>query len=242
MYHAYHPTDTNYVGRQALFDEVTWPSDGWARINNGLGPSKQAASPLGIAEREEEYNFFDDFNEPTLRFGWQWLQNSIPTYRIANGFLELSPNAAVEKDPIGGIMAYWTTRGNYRATTMIETADLKRGEMAGIAAYGDAENALGAGIQDGKVQVWRREHNQFRVLWTADAPRSGALSSHDGTNRNLLQFRRQFGQGGISGPWALNRTAIICRLGTVGCECAYRRRHQECLRAVRLFENRAYES
>jgi beta-xylosidase len=175
IYHAYHPTDTNYVGRQALLDEVTWTADGWARINNGSGPSKRAASPLGVAERNEEYNFFDDFNAPTLRLGWQWLQNNIPTYRIANGFLELSPNTAVEKDPIGGIMAYWTTRGNYRATTMLETAGLKRGEMAGIAAYGDGENSLGAGVQDGKVQVWRRERNQFRALWTADAPRSAQL-------------------------------------------------------------------
>ena len=172
MYHAYNPIDTNYVGRQALLDEVTWTADGWARINNGKGPSKQAPSPLGVPEREEEYNFLDEFNSPTLRFGWQWLQNSVPSYRMSNGFLELSPNKSAEKDPVGGIMAYWTTRGDYVATTMLDAAGLKRGELAGVSAYGDAENALGAGLRDGKVVVWRREKNEFRILWSDDAPRS----------------------------------------------------------------------
>jgi beta-xylosidase len=153
-------------------DEVTWTTDGWARINNGKGPSRQAPSPLGVPEREEEYNFLDEFNSPTLRFGWQWLQNSVPSYRMSNGFLELSPNKSAEKDPVGGIMAYWTTRGDYAATTMLDATGLKRGELAGVSAYGDAENALGAGLRDGKVVVWRREKNQFRILWSDDAPRS----------------------------------------------------------------------
>ena len=175
MYHAYDPKDLNYVGRQALLDEVTWTPDGWARINNGRGPSRQASAPLGVAEREEEYNFFDDFNAPQLHFGWQWLQNSIPTYRIANGQIEISPNEAQQMNPTGGILAYWTTRGDYTATTMIDAGSVEGGEMAGISAYGDGENALGAGIQNGKVVVWRREKNQFRQLWTGDAPTGGQI-------------------------------------------------------------------
>ena len=175
LYHAYDPHDTSYVGRQALLDEITWTADGWTRINNGNGPSRQAQSPFGIAEREEEYTFFDDFDTPNLRFGWQWLQNNIPNYRIHGGFVELSPNEAAEKDPISGILAYWTTRGDYTATTMIDAASIKAGGLAGISAYGDNENALGAGIQNGKVVGWRREKNQFRTLWSAEPPRSGQI-------------------------------------------------------------------
>ncbi|MDQ3751018.1 MAG: family 43 glycosylhydrolase [Acidobacteriota bacterium] len=170
MYHAYHPKDTNYVGRQALLDEVQWTPDGWATINNGRGPSKTAAAPLGIAEKEEEYRFFDDFNQPTLRYGWQWQQNNIPNHRITNGFLELSPNKDNEKNPLGAIMAYWTTVGSYAATTMIDTATMKNGTIAGIAAYGDGENALGFGLQNGKIIVWRREKNNHRMLSATDAP------------------------------------------------------------------------
>jgi len=172
MYHAYDPKDTNYVGRQALIDEVNWTGDGWATINNGKGASKKSAAPLGVAEREEEYKFFDDFTSSNLRFGWQWQQNNVPEYRISNGFLQLSPNAANAMNPIGAIMAYWTTVGSYTATTMIDAGSVKNGAVAGIAAYGDGENALGFGWQNGKIVVWRRERNNHRTLSTTDAPQA----------------------------------------------------------------------
>ena len=184
MYHAYDPKDTNYVGRQAYLDEVNWTSDGWATINNGKGASKVAAAPYGVAEREEEYRFVDEFNAPALRFGWQWLQNSIPVYRISNGFLELSPNEEQEKNPIGGIMAYYTTNGSYAATTMIDAQSVSGSEIAGISAFGDGENALGFGLQNNKIVVWRREKNNHRVLTTHDAPRGNniflRLTARDG--------------------------------------------------------------
>ncbi len=169
MYHAFDRKDVNYVGRQAYLDEVNWTKDGWATINNGKGASKTAAAPLGIAERDEEYRFFDDFTSPTLRFGWQWLQNSIPTYRINDGFLQLSPNAAQMMNPIGGVMAYYTTNGSYTATTQIDRKSLTSGAVAGLSAFGDGENALGFGLKDDKIVVWRRERNNHRTLSTHDA-------------------------------------------------------------------------
>jgi beta-xylosidase len=170
MYHAYHPKDTSYVGRQALLDEVIWTPDGWANINRGKGASSRAAAPLGVGERDEEYSFFDDFNTPNLRFGWQWLQNSIPNHRSVNGFLELSPNASEKRNPIGGIMAYWTTRGDYAATTMIDADSITGSEIAGISAFGDGDNALGFGLQNGNIVVWRREKGQHNSLSTHAAP------------------------------------------------------------------------
>jgi beta-xylosidase len=171
MYHAYDPKDTNYVGRQALLDEVNWTADGWATINNGRGASKQAPAPLGVAERDEEYRFFDDFTSPTLRFGLQWQQNNVPNYSLSNGFLNLAPGSRDQmKNPLGAIMAYYTTVGSYAATTQIDVDSIKNGAIAGISAYGDNENALGFGVQNGKIVVWRRERNNHRTLSTAPAP------------------------------------------------------------------------
>jgi beta-xylosidase len=170
LYHAYDPKDTNYVGRQALLDEVNWTADGWATINNGKGASKTAAAPAGVAERDEEYRFFDDFTAPTLRFGWQWQQNNVPEYRIRNGSLELAPNSANALNLIGGIMGYYTTNGSYAAMTQVDVSSIKSGAIAGLSAYGDNENALGFGVQNGKIVVWRRERNNHRVLSTHDAP------------------------------------------------------------------------
>ncbi len=170
LYHAFDPKDTNYVGRQALLDEVKWTADGWATINDGKGASKTAAAPLGIAEKDEEYRFFDDFTSPTLRFGWQWLNNSIPTHRISNGFLQLSPNSTQMTNPIGGVMAYYTTNGSYAATTQIDRKSITSGAVAGLSAFGDGENALGFGLKDNKIVVWRRERNNHRTLSATDAP------------------------------------------------------------------------
>ncbi|MDI1243419.1 MAG: family 43 glycosylhydrolase [bacterium] len=185
MYHAFDRKDFNTVGRQAYLDEVNWTKDGWAKINNGMGASKAAAAPHGIAEKEEEYRFFDDFNAPTLRFGWQWLQNSIPAYSISGGFLKLTPNAEQMANPIGGIMAYYTTNGSYTATTQIDRKSLTSGAIAGLSAYGDGENALGFGLQDDKIVVWRRERNNHRRLSTHDAPVGGLIylrmTARDGT-------------------------------------------------------------
>jgi len=172
LYHAYDPKDTNYVGRQALLDEVNWTTDGWATINNGKGASRDAAAPLGIGERDEEYKFFDDFLTPTLRYGWQWQQNNVPNYRINNSFLELSPTIAETMNPIGAIMGYYTTNGSYTATTLIDTANIQSGALAGISAYGDGENALGFGMQQGRAVVWRRERNNHRILSTHEAPKA----------------------------------------------------------------------
>ena len=40
------PRRFEFVGRQALLDEVTWDADGWPAINGGHGPSGSARSPI----------------------------------------------------------------------------------------------------------------------------------------------------------------------------------------------------
>lgn len=173
LYHAYHPQDFVYVGRQALLDEVTWTNDGWAQINNNQGASKQSASPLRTVERNEEYTFFDDFNTPALQPGWQWLQNNEPTIRVARGSLMLSPSAQAKNpnDMLAAAVGYWTTTGDYTATTIVDTRRLNAGAHAGITAFGDAENALGLVVErDGKLILFKREKNQDTMLPT-DQPK-----------------------------------------------------------------------
>jgi xylan 1,4-beta-xylosidase len=175
MYHAYDPRDTVYVGRQALLDEVTWSGDNWAVINGGNGPSKQASAPLGIGERNAEYKFFDDFTSRNLRFGWQWQQSIVPDYRLNNGWLVLSPKPEQARNEIGAMMGWSTTVGDYQATTQLDAAKLAKDTIAGISAYGDNENALGMGVQNGKLIIWKREKNNHEVVSTTDAPKSAPL-------------------------------------------------------------------
>jgi beta-xylosidase len=175
LYHAYDPKDTVYVGRQALLDEITWTGDDWAVINGGNGPSKQAVSPYNIPERNAEYLFFDDFTGRNLRYGWQWQNYNIPVYRQQGGFLVLAPKPDQANNQIGAVMARSTTVGNYTATTQLQTANLGSATIAGISAYGDNDNALGMGFQNGKLIVWKREKNNHQAISTVNAPRGANL-------------------------------------------------------------------
>ncbi len=174
MYHAYHDDDTVYVGRQALLDEIKWGENGWPTINDGDGPSRRADSPTGVAERDSEYSFFDDFTSPRLTPGWQWPQSSEPVVRVARGrggWLTLSPTPGQAKDPVGAIAARSTTRGDYIATTRFDPRTIARGGLAGLSAYGDHENALGLAIsRDGKAVLWKREKKEHTSLKTLDLP------------------------------------------------------------------------
>jgi beta-xylosidase len=73
---------------------------------------------------------------------------------------------------LGAVVARTMTTGNYTATTAIDMSGLKPGTLAGLAAYGDEENALGIAVGNGKVIVWRREKGNQRTLATRDAPRA----------------------------------------------------------------------
>ena len=176
LYHAYHPKDFVYVGRQALLDEVRWGADGWPTINEGKGPSARAPAAFGARERNTEYTFFDDFTSTRLRPGWQWPQSNEPSIRLeraGGGWLVLSPKSAQGDNPVAAVVAQSTTTGDYTAIATIDTRSLKDDALAGLSAYGNAENALGAAISGaGKVLLWRREKNEHRIVTTLDAPAS----------------------------------------------------------------------
>ena len=184
LYHAYHPEDFVYVGRQAMLDEVKWGPDGWPTINEGRGPSAEARSPLARRELNAEYSFFDDFTAARLRPEWQWPQDNEPVITVATarqGWLTLSPNPAHFESPVGAVLARPTTNGDYEATTLVETRALTGGASAGLAAYGDADNAIGLSVGGGRLRLWRRQRvndkNESREVESTDAP-AGAASLH----------------------------------------------------------------
>ncbi len=177
LYHAYHASDFNYVGRQGLLDQITWTADGWPLLNSRRGPSSGASSPLGAAQQKPGF-LFDDFNSENLREGWQWPIESRPNVALGGSRqpgLVLSPTSAVASDVAGAVLARGTSTGDYVATTMVDTPGLAYGAVAGLAAYGDAENALGVAYGGGKIFVWKRFRNQHVTLETLDIPKGEAL-------------------------------------------------------------------
>lgn len=179
LYHAYKKSEEAfYIGREALLDEVTWGAGGWPVINNGKGPSGRASAPLNAANRRSRDSFFDDFDSPTLRSSWQWLQQSEPVIRIETergGRIIVTASGAHAADAIGAVLSQPTTSTNYVATTLIDMSAMKPGARAGLSAYNGREDALGVMAGDGKIFVYTRERKKHRIVKTANAPGASLL-------------------------------------------------------------------
>jgi len=180
LYHAYKADDFVYVGREAMLDEINWGADGWPTINGGRGPSKTAASPFGAPDLAEEYSFFDDFSSRRLRTGWQWPQGDEPGIRIerrGGGLVVLTPSSAAQSktEALGAVLARSTTVGNYVVTTRIYTRWMTPAGIAGLSAYGDQENALGASLSGSRIRLWRLEKGKTEELAQANFTRGDSL-------------------------------------------------------------------
>jgi len=172
LYHAYHTEDSVYVGRQALLDEIKWETNGWPTINQGRGPSRQAPAPHGYASHNGELFFTDEFKSGKLAPNWQWPQYNEPKVQLKSEHLELAPTARHANELVGAVLAIRSTRTDYEAVTLVNLSGMKPGLFAGLAAYGDQDNAAGIAAGNGSVIVWRRQKKQQETLAT-DALREG---------------------------------------------------------------------
>ena len=162
---------------------MKWGGDGWPTINGGRGPSARADAPTGVRARASDaHRFFDDFTTASLNPGWQWPAANEPSVSVEarrRGWLALAPAAGQAESPLGGVVARSTTTGDYEATTEVETRTLAGGMAAGLAAFGDMENALGLSVGGGKVMLWRRERKGERTeqatVASVDAPAGATL-------------------------------------------------------------------
>ncbi len=178
LYHAYHPQEFQFVGRQALLDEITWGPDGWPSINGGRGPSRQAPAPKAArATSRAELVFVDEFTATRLTPGWQWPWDAPPVWRLDQrdgGVLELRPGARRDVSPVG-VLARSTYDGDYVATTVVESRALGAEAQAGLVAFGDRDNALGLSVGHDSVTLWRREKGAQRDLATVAKPAAELL-------------------------------------------------------------------
>jgi beta-xylosidase len=154
LYHAYDPTEFEYVGRQGLLDEVTWDSQGWPAINGGHGPSRSVSVPGGARtpSRVRPAPIEDDFSRQPIDPAWQWPwdQADPPAVDPAQGGwlrlrLRLEPAATPERAPVA-IAARPTAAGAYTATTVVDTSSIAPGARAGLAAFGNRDNMLGVTV------------------------------------------------------------------------------------------------
>ena len=163
LYHAYSTHGSVFIGREAMLDEVKFGADGWPEINEGQGPSAKAPSPYGVAQRQVDLEFSDDFREAELRPGWQWPQDRAPAPRVGGGHLLLGVRGRTNS-LLGGVLAQPATTADYVATTVVETKSLKPGWAVGLCAVGDSDNAVGVAVTPEGIITWRRDRGTQRRL------------------------------------------------------------------------------
>jgi xylan 1,4-beta-xylosidase len=176
LYHAYETSTFEFVGRQALLDEVTWNAEGWPAINGGKGPSSTAPSPSTAAQRRTPGVIEDDFNKAVIDPGWQWPwdQTSAPSIDAGRGgWLRVTSRSAAM-----AIAARATRAASYTATTVVDVASIGSGARAGLAAFGNRDNVLAVTVerQEGTtsvgaltVVVWQTQKGERRTLATVPA-------------------------------------------------------------------------
>ncbi|HEU4890964.1 MAG TPA: family 43 glycosylhydrolase [Vicinamibacterales bacterium] len=176
LYHAYEASTFEFVGRQALLDEVTWNADGWPAINSGKGPSGSAPSPSTVTQRRASTLLEDDFNEAAIDPGWQWPwdQTSAPSIEAGRGgWLRLATGTASM-----AIAARPTRGASYAATTVVDVASIAPGARPGLAAFGNRDNALALTAERVEepagalltIVVWQTQKGERRTLATTQVP------------------------------------------------------------------------
>ena len=228
LYHAYHPEDFEYAGRQALLDEVTW-QDGWPAINGGRGPSAQAPAPAGVPERDAPREIVEEFEAPQLDPAWQWPWDRSPRRSSAGGVLTLRASGQDATHPADAIVARPALTGDYVATARVLPPSDPAG-FAGLSVYGNPANAIGLSISGGRAILWRREKGSQQTVGTASAPGDGAVHLRvTATKGSSFQFAMSADgrtwqpvgaetQGGHLPPWDLAVRIALAVGGPAGAE------------------------
>jgi beta-xylosidase len=175
LYHAYHANDFVHVGRQGLLDELRWADSGWPFFKYGDVPSIQAPTPFDTEAKLGPADFSDDFTAAVRPVQWQWDFRSPPTVTTQDGTLRIAlPEAiASSSGPTSTFYGVAPAQGHYTATVTVDPRDAA---LKGLAAYGDANNALGLGVSAGRLVLWQVEKQQRRTL--AEQPLSTAAPVH----------------------------------------------------------------
>jgi GH43 family beta-xylosidase len=164
VYHAYSASEPLLVGRQLLVDRLDWDPSGWPTINNGLGPSVAAPSPLRRPQLLRRPAVVDEFRGRWLDPAWQWPRPApkLRLDRAQGGRLLIragrSPGMA-GRQPSAPTYAAEATIGRH-----------SRLARPGLAVYAARGRELGIELRGRRVVAWRSRGRTQRRLASMALP------------------------------------------------------------------------
>ncbi|WP_438030097.1 family 43 glycosylhydrolase [Sorangium sp. So ce233] len=174
LYHAYSVEDSVYVGRQGLLDEVIFGDDGWPTVRGGAGPSAIADAPVA-PQAPWPAEIVDEFDGGALDPRWQWPAAAPPGATLDpgdGGWLALPATPEAPDSHLGAVVGRPTLRGDHEATTEVS---VEPDVQAGLAAYGDGNNAVGISVGSGKAAVFRLANSASELVAETSAPARAQL-------------------------------------------------------------------
>jgi beta-xylosidase len=152
LHHAYNKKSNVFTGREALMSQMIYQEyTGWPVFK--LLPNNTAAQTA----------------ENSLDRYWQWdFRHASPSYKLQKGHLRLSGKQT--KDNLSGIaLTVRPTSDNFDITTAVVNHNKA---LKGLTIYGDANAAIGIGVEGDSVKVWKVEKNERVIINAAKVPRS----------------------------------------------------------------------
>lgn len=147
LYHAYHPKDSIFVGRQGLLDQITWSANGWPVIQ---GPSAGPYPKLQAIR--------DDFSG---ELSPEWSRPAAQKARLETKEGWLSMTASDQE----AVAARAPTAADYTARTAVDVSSLGPSTKAGISAWGSRANLIAlTADHTGKLTLWRRDQGKTQEL------------------------------------------------------------------------------
>ncbi|WP_435356300.1 glycoside hydrolase family 43 protein [Emticicia sp. SJ17W-69] len=165
LHHAYSASDFTFVGRQGVLSEMVWnEATQWPTFRYGKTTPAQAESPAGISIVNHD-GFAIDFskNMPNLRWIHDVRQPK-PIYIVQNGTLQIENKNQTET---GNFIGFNIKKGSYTFTAEIMP---KTDIIQNIVIYGDAQNAIGYGVRQRTVELWRIKDGTYETIKTQEIP------------------------------------------------------------------------
>lgn len=163
LHHAYNGADFTSAGRQGVLSELVWDeASKWPTFRYGKTTPAQAETPLAATTKTNE-DVEISFDKTAKETSWVYdVSFPKPSYKVQNGLLEIeNSNPATT----GNFLGLVVKNGNYNFSTEIIP---KEEIMQNITVYGDANNAIGFGIQKDKLTLWQIKDGVYQVMNTKE--------------------------------------------------------------------------
>lgn len=163
LHHAYNGSDFTSAGRQGVLSELVWDeTTKWPSFRYGKTTPAQAETPL-VASKKINEDVEISFDKTAKETSWVYdVSFPKPIYKVQNGLLEIENS---NQTRTGNFLGLVVKNGNYNFSAEIIP---KEDVAQNITVYGDANNAIGFGVQKDKLNLWQIKDGVYKVINTEE--------------------------------------------------------------------------